>query len=52
MEEELIKQVNEALSKSGERERLKASLRKKLQATGWFDKVQNEIEGNDKLTLE
>lgn len=44
MNGELILQINEALAKSGEREKFKELIKEKLIQAGWYDQVRTEAE--------
>lgn len=44
VDEELVRQINDALFQSGERERLKSLVKAKLQAAGWFDRIRAEAD--------
>lgn len=44
IDEELVRQINEALLQSGERERLKRLVKEKLAQAGWFDLVRAEAD--------
>lgn len=46
IDENLVKSINEALIKSGERERLKQLVKLKLEQSGWFEQVKTETESN------
>lgn len=46
MEGDLVRQINEALTKSGERERLKELVRERLRQVGWFDQLVAEVDSS------
>lgn len=46
MEGDLVRQINEALTKSGERERLKELVKERLRQAGWFDQLVAEVDSS------
>ncbi len=45
-QEDILRKINQALLESGEKARLKASLRARLEQFGWTEKLMNVAEGS------